>query len=94
MDTRSCLNCAQAGHSLIRCPTLARDFVLLPCALCCGQHWERSCWGPRSMRGQWAVKRENFFKRADHAVRNQNLGAWAGAGANGGRASGGEGGGE
>eukprot|EP00961_Rhodomonas_salina_P279971 3782000-Rhodomonas_salina.1 len=95
MDTRFCLNCKQTGHSLVRCGVTARDYKQLPCALCYGQHWERSCWGPVGMRAAWTVKRDNFFYRADNASRHQRDGGnrgqpgqQQGSGSNGGNTGG------
>eukprot|EP00961_Rhodomonas_salina_P004809 65399-Rhodomonas_salina.1 len=59
---------------------MTRDFKLLPCALCYGQHWERSCWGPAGMRTAWTVKRDNFFYSADNTSRNQRDGSGRGHG--------------
>lgn len=70
MDCNPCLNCRQVGHCLQRCTTLVRNFVQLPCAVCYGHHWESGCQGPAPIRQLWTLKRQQFFKRADHAIKN------------------------
>eukprot|EP00961_Rhodomonas_salina_P065198 877147-Rhodomonas_salina.1 len=70
MDCNPCLNCRQVGHCLPRCTTLTRNFVQLPCSVCYGHHWESGCLGPASIRQLWTLKRQQFFKRADHAIKN------------------------